>query len=314
MTSPVALPPLVEPEARKIRPTLATPFSPDQLEAHAVALAAASTLAPSPQRGRPLLPRLDRSAERLERAYRFLSSIARTDPQPVGSEDWLRDNYHVVQDQVREIRQDLPRKYYIELPKLASGPSEGYPRVYLIARELVTHTAGRLDLETLVDFVAAYQRVSPLSIGEVWAIPIMLRLALVEELRRLADSILAARLSREHARRWEALAESEDPKKQIDNLLDEERQANRLLSPAFVVELLQWLRDQPSSAAPVWARARARARCAGGHGRGAGASRAPARGGRSARHRKRHHQHAAAVVDRLAGVLRSRQPRRTGPA
>ena len=199
------------------------------------------------------MPRLDRSAERLERAYRFLSSIARTDPQPVGSEDWLRDNYHVVQDQVREIRQDLPRKYYIELPKLASGPSEGYPRVYLIARELVSHTAGRLDLETLIDFVAAYQRVSTLSIGEVWAIPIMLRLALVEELRRLADSILAARLSREHARRWEALAESEDPKKQIDNLLDEERQANRLLSPAFVVELLQWLRDQPSSAAPVWA-------------------------------------------------------------
>jgi cyclic beta-1,2-glucan synthetase len=253
MATPVVLPPSVEPEARKIRPTLATPFSPDQLESHAVALAERSPVAPAPQRGRPLLPRLDSSAERLERAYRFLSSIARTDPQPVGSEDWLRDNYHVVQDQVREIRQDLPRKYYIELPKLAGGPSEGYPRVYLIARELVSHTAGRLDPETLVDFVAAYQRVSPLSIGEVWAIPIMLRLALVEELRRLADSILSARLSREHARRWEALSESDDPKKHIDNLLDEEREANRHLSAAFVVELLQWLRDQPSSAAPVWA-------------------------------------------------------------
>jgi cyclic beta-1,2-glucan synthetase len=105
----------------------------------------------------------------------------------VGSEDWLRDNHHVVQDQVREVRQDLPRKYYAELPKLADGPFEGYPRVYVFARELIVHTAGRFDLQTLVDFATAYQRAAPLSIGEIWAIPIMLRLALVEELRRLAS-------------------------------------------------------------------------------------------------------------------------------
>ena len=106
----------------------------------------------------------------------------------VGSEDWLRDNHHVVQDQVREIRQHLPRRYYQQLPKLASGPFAGYPRIYLLARELVTHTAGRIDLGTIVDFTRAYQRTSQLSIGETWAIPLMLRLALVEELRRLAES------------------------------------------------------------------------------------------------------------------------------
>ena len=252
MTSPAAPPLELEPEARHAGPTLASPSSADQLQAHAIALALANPVSPDPRRARPLLPLLDKSAERLERTYRFLSSIARTDPQPVGSEDWIRDNYHVVQDQIREIRQDLPRKYYLQLPKLATGPLAGYPRVYLIARELVSHTAGRLDLETLIDFVAAYQQVSPLSIGEVWAIPIMLRLALVEELRQLADGILAARISREHARRWETLSQSDDPTKHIDSLLEQEREANRRLSAAFVVELLQWLRDQPSSAAPVW--------------------------------------------------------------
>jgi cyclic beta-1,2-glucan synthetase len=252
MTSPAAPPLELEPEARHAGPTLASPSSADQLQAYAIALALANPVSPDPRRARPLLPLLDKSAERLERTYRFLSSIARTDPQPVGSEDWIRDNYHVVQDQIREIRQDLPRKYYLQLPKLATGPFAGYPRVYLIARELVSHTAGRLDLETLIDFVAAYQQVSPLSIGEVWAIPIMLRLALVEELRELADGILAARISREHARRWETLSQSDDPTKHIDSLLEQEREANRRLSAAFVVELLQWLRDQPSSAAPVW--------------------------------------------------------------
>ena len=238
-------------------------FSPEQLESHALALAAEHPLAADPRRARPLLPRLDESAARLEEAYQYLSTIARTDPQPVASEDWLRDNYHVVQDQVREVRQDLPRKFYLQLPKLASptpgeggakGRHEGYPRVYLIARELIAHTAGRFDIETLVDFVTAYQRVAPLSIGETWAIPIMLRLGLVEDLRRLVDEVVSARRSREQARKWETALGQRRPRDQhdLDRLLRAEVEANGKLSAAFVVELLQWLRDQPASATPAW--------------------------------------------------------------
>ncbi len=229
-------------------------FSHEQLEAHALALAAAHTLSADPRRARPLLPRLDESGTRLDDAYQFLSTIARTDPQPVASEDWLRDNYHIVQDQVREVRQDLPRNYYLELPKLAHGPYEGYPRVYLIARELIAHTAGRFDLETLVDFTGAYQRTAPLSIGETWAIPIMLRLGLVEELRRLVDGVVSARHSREQAKKWELALGAGDGgrERDLDSLLEAEVEANGRLSAAFVVELLQWLRDQPSSAAAAW--------------------------------------------------------------
>ena len=75
------------------------------------------------------------------------------DPQPVASEDWLRDNYHVVQDQIREVRQDLPRKFYLELPKLAAGPFEGYPRVYLIDRlpvQIRFEELGLIAVSTLV--------------------------------------------------------------------------------------------------------------------------------------------------------------------
>src|SRR5262245_38096994 len=160
-----------------VRPAVPELFSHDQLGRHATALAAMYTLAAEPGRGRPLLPRLDEAASELDDTYQFLSAAIRGDVVPVGSEDWLRDNHHVVQDQVREIRQDLPRQYYFELPKLADGPFAGYPRVYVFARELIGHTAGRFDLQTLVDFATAYQRVAPLTIGEIWAIPIMLRLA-----------------------------------------------------------------------------------------------------------------------------------------
>src|SRR5688500_6538 len=109
---------ILEPGAADAQPASSPLFSHEQLEAHALALAAAHTLSADPRRARPLLPRLDESGARLDDAYQFLSTIARTDPQPVASEDWLRDNYHIVQDQVREVRQDLPRNYYLELPKL----------------------------------------------------------------------------------------------------------------------------------------------------------------------------------------------------
>ncbi len=234
------------------RPAAPALFSQEQLEAHALALAASHVLAAAAMQGVPLLPRLDEHAERLEEAYQLLSSVARTDPQPVGSEDWLRDNYHVVQDQLREIRQDLPRKYYVELPKLAEGPFAGYPRVYHIARELIVHTAGRFDLDMLVEFAATYQRAVPLSIGETWAIPIMLRLALIEELRTIVDRIVLVRRSREQARKWEGALAGRSFGHRFEDVLHTEVRANGRLSAAFVVELLQWLRDQPSSAASAW--------------------------------------------------------------
>src|SRR5262249_4797734 len=137
---------------------------------------------------------------------------------------------------------------------LASGPLAGYPRVLALARELVVHTAGRLDLQTLIAYVGAYQRVAPLSIGEIWAVAIMLRIALVDELRRLADTVGSARREREESRRWgqRFAAATTGAARIVDaSLRAAERQSGRL-SDAFVVELLQWLRDQPASAAPAW--------------------------------------------------------------
>ncbi|MGH8638101.1 MAG: cyclic beta 1-2 glucan synthetase, partial [Burkholderiales bacterium] len=200
-----------------------------------------------------LIPLLDEDAKLLDEAYDFLTAATRT-VQPIPSEDWLRDNHHIVQDQVRAVRQDLPRKYYFELPKLAEGPLTGYPRVLVIARDLVAHTAGRFDLQTLIGYVIAYQRIAPLSIGEIWAIPIMLRVALVDELRRLADDVVVASREREEARRWGVrfIESAAEPAKVIDESLRAAMRKTGLLSAAFIVELLQWLRDQPSSSAPAW--------------------------------------------------------------
>ncbi len=291
-------------------------FGQDRLERHAVTLAGLYGLAPDPVRGRPLLPRLDQSAQELDDAYRFLSTAVTKDAPAVGSEDWLRDNHHVVQDQVREIRQDLPRKYYLELPKLADGPLAGYPRVYAFARELITHTAGRLDLQTLVDFATAYQRAAPLTIGEIWAIPIMLRLGLVEELRRLAADVVSARRSRDRARAWgvQLSAGDQAPERLIEQTLRPRGGSERTI--------VGGVRRRAAALAPRSAlvggagvaRAAARARRPGRLGRRNAARRAPARSRRAAGDREHHHHDAAAVVDRLAALLRARQPGRAGAA
>ena len=100
--------------------------------------------------------------------------------------EWLLDNYYIVAEQIAEVRVDLPRRYYRELPKLTTSSLHGYPRVYALARALVAQTNSLLDLERISAFVAAYQSAvpadSPLTLGELWSVPIMLRLSLVETL------------------------------------------------------------------------------------------------------------------------------------
>jgi cyclic beta-1,2-glucan synthetase len=136
------------------------------------------------RRRTPLLARLNQSRAILEDARRRLSADPDIDVGPAG--EWLLDNFHLVDEHILEVRQSLPRGYYRQLPELTSGPLEGYPRAYEIAITLIAHTEGRIDLKNVDLFVEAYQQVSPLSIGELWAMPAMLRLGLIENVRRMA--------------------------------------------------------------------------------------------------------------------------------
>jgi len=146
------------------------------------------------QRGSgPLLQRLEDTKEVLDRVYRELNGGAERglDISPAG--DWLLDNFYIVQEHIREIRTSLPKSYYEELPKLSTGSLTGYPRAYEVAIELIAHTEGHLDLDNITLFVREYQTVTALRMGELWAVPTMLRLGLVENIRRMALRV-AARL------------------------------------------------------------------------------------------------------------------------
>src|SRR4029453_9526248 len=180
------------------QPVRAEIYSVERLEQYAQTLAAEHKTVTRKGRAQ-LLPRLEDNGRKLVAAYRTLVEAIRNGRSISPAAEWLVDNFHIVEEQLREIREDLPKSYYHELPKLAEGELKDYPRIYALALELIAHTDCRLDTQTLPRFIAAYQNVTPLSIGELWAVAITLRLALVENLRRLAVLIVRAREARELA-------------------------------------------------------------------------------------------------------------------
>jgi hypothetical protein len=129
------------------------------------------------RKGYPLLPRVLENGQALLDAYRAIARTIREERAITPAAEWLVDNFHIVDEQLREIRDDLPPGYYRELPKLAEDPFQGYPRVFGLAWAFVAHADSRFDLETLRRFVRAYQRMQSLTIGELWAIAITLRVA-----------------------------------------------------------------------------------------------------------------------------------------
>ena len=229
-------------------PIRADLFSPERLEEHAEAIAAHRVL-PRGKTGRRLSPRVRDSGRVLLQCYREIAAVIRDEGATTPAAEWFVDNFHVVDAVGRQVREDLPQSFYRQLPKLAEGPLVGYPRVLGLAWAFVAHTDSRIEPETLQRFVRAFQRVQPLTIGELWAVPIALRVVLVENLRRLAERIVAGRAARQAA---DALA---------NDLLGLAGRPSRplafqgleaaSLSTAFTVELVQRLRDQDPQSTPA---------------------------------------------------------------
>jgi cellobiose phosphorylase len=210
----------------------------------------------------PGKPRKVLLLERLEETYELLLDARETlgdaadegiDVSPAG--EWLLDNFYTVEEHIREIRATLPKGYYRELPELANGPLARFPRVYEIAIELIAHTEGHLDLANTELFVREFQRVAPLKIGELWAIPAMLRLGLIENIRRMTrrtlsrlDEVRAADVAAERLR-----SASETGQKQLAAALHDFVDHTPKLSAIFVSRFLSQIRSYQATFTPlVW--------------------------------------------------------------
>jgi cellobiose phosphorylase len=181
-------------------PLRAELFSVEQLARHAKALAGYHRVVT--RRGsNSLLDRLGHNEEILRTFNR--STLAINSGRLVTpAAEWLLDNFYLIEEQIQIARRHLPRGYSRELPRLLNSPSAGLPRVYDILHELISHVDAQIDMEPLNAFIAAYQTVNSLKLGELWAIPIMLRLGLIENLQRVASRLTLARADYDLATKW----------------------------------------------------------------------------------------------------------------
>ena len=240
--------------ARKIlgaRPSESEPlicaelFGAQRFEQHGRSLAEAQTVQKNPGwgDGSSFFPRIRENIKALREAYDYIATVSQSGQYVTPAADWLLDNFHLVEAQLQQIHDGLPRRYYADLPKLADRQLKGLPRVYGIAWAYVAHTDSVLDPLLFTAFLDAYQEVSELNLGELWALPTTLRVVLLENLRRVADQIAEGKAAREAAHAaWDTKGGLDDA--QLDALLEGMR--SRGLERGFLTQLWQRMPDQPS--------------------------------------------------------------------
>ncbi len=220
-------------------------FSADQMEQHGKILASTHTLVSVPHPDQNLLKRLAENEDFLFEVHDLLTETVKAKRAITPAGEWLLDNFYLIEEQIRTGKKHLPKGYSRELPRLLKGSSKGLPRVYDIAQEIISHGDGRVDPENLNRFVTAYQTITTLKIGELWAIPIMLRLSLIENLRRVAVRVAAGRIDRNLADSWaDKMIEiaGKDPKSLILVVADMARSDPPMTTP-FVSEFTRRLQS-----------------------------------------------------------------------
>ena len=281
------------------------------MEQHGKDLAVAHRLAPGRAPDR-LLTRLAENERILVEVCDLLTAAVTANRRITPAAEWLLDNFYLIEEQIRTAKRHLPKGYSRELPRLAHGPSARLPRVYDLALEAISHGDGRVDAESLSRFVAAYQTVTPLKVGELWAIPIMLRLALIENLRRVGVRIAAGTIDRNRADAWaDQMMEvaEQDPKSLILVIADMAR-SNPPMVSSFVAELARRLQGQSAALALPLTWIEQRLSESGLLDRAAGAVGNAATGRRPGLDQQHHRQPSIPGIDGLARVRRDDERRR----
>ena len=229
------------------------PPTADRLIQTARELAAAHTVTTTTHRGRPLLHNLIESETTLKRVRLHLSEAARVEQGLLLSAEWLLDNAYIIQGHITDFKRNLPRRFYEQLPVVAQGPQTGQPRAYSIAVALIEATDGLLSRDSIYTFLQTYQATTALTMGELWALPLMLRLRLIERLRELALTVDLRQRERELADFWASrllAAARKDPDQMISFLAELTRE-QPTPTAHFADQLVSHLHDEEAASLSV---------------------------------------------------------------
>ena len=220
-------------------------FGPERFAQHGRSLGETHAAAYATGRSSAFFPRLRENIRILREAQRYIGRQATTGYEVSPAAEWLLDNFHLIEAQLREIKDGLPRQYFRDLPVLLDEPLVGLPRIYGVAWAFVAHTDSAFNEDLLVHFLLAYEETRELTLGELWALPTTLRVVLIENLRRLAERASANKAAREVSNLCCDRIESRTPE-QLDAVLA--LLNKRGVGDAFLAQMAQQLQDHRSPA------------------------------------------------------------------
>ncbi|MCX7841464.1 MAG: glycosyl transferase [Clostridia bacterium] len=190
------------------------------------------------------VPRMNESYSLIMSVYKSLNEDIHAKLAIPPAAEWLLDNFYIIEEQVKSIRRDIAKEELIRLPVLKCGTFRGFPRAYAIAMELVAHTDGQIDENILINYLKAYQSHSILTDREIWIMPAMIRLALIENIRNVCESIRDTRSqwrTADHmADEWLSMGEAD-----MDRMLKSaylKLKALQEINPSFAEHLVYRLR------------------------------------------------------------------------
>ncbi len=227
------------------KPIRAELFVPERLVEQARILAHAQEIQPNKPPNPQLLKTFQKNSAFLHNEHNAINKAINSGIPIPPAEEWFIDNFHVIAEQLEGIKEDLPEKFYLELPALATGTLKGYPRIYEMALQLIAHTDSRLDADTLREYIRSYQSVSTLTTGELWAIAILLRVGLIENLKRLILVSDLERGARKDANLFADKLIAATSDEEISRILQERSRFPKRVGGAFAVQLILRLRDTP---------------------------------------------------------------------
>lgn len=220
-------------------------FSSDQMEHFGKALASRHKLSTKPGKDH-LLKRLADNETTLQEVRKLLTDSIKRKNQVTPAGEWLIDNFYLIEEHIRIAKAHFPKNYSEDLPQLLDGTSAGLTRCYDIVLQIISHSDGRINMESLSSFVKAYQTITFLKLGELWAIPIMLRLALIENIRRVSAHIAIDKVDRNLADYWakRMIETTEKAPKNLILVIADMARSNPPIVSAFVSELIRQLRGK----------------------------------------------------------------------
>lgn len=191
-----------------------------------------------------ILSRLHKNEQIIEKAYHALGQVDKHETKVDGAIEWLLDNHYLLKNNIIWLKQQNLKQDLARLPALRKGRNPAVPRIYDLAQSFISHTDLRFSPEDLLSFVETYQKTAPLELDELWAIPSMLRLSLIEGAAQISKTILDDLEDKQQAQKWTHLL-LESHHHSIDSLIDSVNKINRAYpspSPAFLSHIFSGLK------------------------------------------------------------------------